>query len=182
MGLLGSACSSADKERESGQKAMSDSMASRILSRDTTKRSSFESAMVSKNSGMGSYLEKQGYKSKEYGGTTKYRVPKTLEQGEFSGADEASGLGRKRFQRADEASGLGDAVFKAGEAREGSLAARQQGQMFLEAGDEFKTGAVRDAARSQAENKRPAIVKPNGGHFDETPYTEEEIRRLVNRR
>ena len=46
----------------------------------------------------------------------------------------------------------------------------------------FKTGEVWDAAKSQQENKRPKIVKPNGGQVDETSYTEDEIRQMVNRR
>ena len=161
---------------------MSDSMASRILSKDMNKRSSFESAMVSENSGMGSYLEKQGYDSKKYSGNKRYQVPKTLKQGNYSGADDFSKLGSKRFQGADNKSGLADRAFNAKEAREGSQVARQQNQVFNGSSERFKTSSVVDAANSQADNNRPAIVKPDPGPTDETPYSEDEIRRMVNRR
>jgi hypothetical protein len=162
---------------------MSESMASRILSKDMSKRSSFESALVGQNSGMGSYLEKQGYDSKKYAGKTQYQVPKTLKQGNYSGADDFSKLGSRRFQGADNKNkGLADRVFNAKQAREGSQKARQQDQVFSAADDRFKTSSVVDAENSQGDNNRPVIIKPDGGQTDETPYSEEEIRRMVNRR
>ncbi len=157
-------------------------MAARILSRDMNKRSSFESAMVSQNSGMGSYMQKQGFKGKDYAGNTKYRTPKTLQQHTYAGASDYNRLARQTFREGKDQSRLASGQYQTDAAREGSRTARQQGQTFAAADDVFKTGSVRDAARSQAENKRPLIVKPDGGMADETPYTEDQIRRMVNRR
>jgi hypothetical protein len=183
VALLG-ACSSADKnkDKQTSQKPMSDSMRSRMMNTDMTKRSSFESAMVSQNSGAGSYMEKQGYKAKDYAGNTKFRVPKTLKQDAYAGNTDLSPMGSQKFTGSGEPNRLGSKRFAAGEAREGSQTARQQDQVFAGGNDTFKTGAVRDAARSQTENKRPLIVKPDGGMADETPYTEDQIRQMVNRR
>ena len=182
MLLVGLLCSCSSAKKETGQKAMSESMASRILSKDMNKRSSYESALVTGNSGMGSYLEKQGYNSKKYGGNTLYQTPKTLEQKKYAGTEEVSKLAKQRFKGADNKSGLADRSFETKGAPEGSQTARQQGQTFRGAGDEFKTSLYQEAARSQAENKRPMIVKPEGGLVDETPYSEEDIRRMVNRK
>lgn len=179
VGLVGGCAS---KEAEVKNKPMSDSMQSRMMNTDMTKRSSFESAMVTQNSGMGSYLEKQGFKSKEYSTNKEFQVPKTLKQGTFSRADQVSGMGEKRFQGAEKASRIGDSQFATKSAREGSQEASQQGKMFGGSDKLFKTGEVWDAAKSQRENKRPDIVKPNGGRVDETSYTEDEIRRMVNRK
>lgn len=182
MLLVGLLCSCSSAKKETGQKAMSESMASRILSKDMNKRSSYESALVTGNSGMGSYLEKQGYNSKKYGGNTQYQTPKTLEQKKYSGTEEVSKLAKQRFKGADNKSGLADRSFETKSAAEGSQKARQQDQAFQGAGDQFKTSAYQEAARSQADNNRPVIVKPKGGDVDETPYSEEDIRRMVNRK
>ena len=182
MLLVGLLCSCSSGKKETGQKAMSESMASRILSKDMNKRSSYESALVTGNSGMGSYLEKQGYNSKKYGGNTLYQTPKTLEQKKYAGTEEVSKLAKQRFKGADNKSGLADHSFETKSAAEGSQKARQQDQAFHGAGDQFKTSAYQEAARSQADNNRPVIVKPKGGDVDETPYSEEDIRRMVNRK
>lgn len=180
FGLVGGACSSPEAEVEN--KPMSQSMQSRVMNTDMTKRSSFESALVTQNSGMGSYLEKQGFKSKEYSTNKAFQVPKTLKQGTFSRADQVSGMGSQSFQGAGKKSRMGEGAFATKEAREGSMEARQQGQMFGSSDKMFKTGEVWDAAKSQQENKRPNIIKPNGGQVDDTPYTEDQIRQMVNRR
>jgi len=180
LGLVGGACSS--PEAEVKNKPMSDSMQSRMMDTNMNKRSSFESAMVTQNSGMGSYLEKQGYKSKEYSGNKEFQVPKTLKQGPFSGAEKSSWLGKQQFQGAGKTSRMGESQFATKEAREGTKEASQQGKMFGGSDKTFKTGEVWDAAKSQKENKRPDIVKPNGGRVDETAYSEDEIRQMVNRR
>ncbi len=161
---------------------MSNSMAARVMSMDPNKRSSFESSLVRSNSGMGKHLQKRGFGTKDYAGNTRYQVPKTLKQESFSGADDRSRMARQAFNRAKEQNHYASETFATPAAREGKRSARQQNQVFYAADDTFKTSAVRDAARSQAENKRPLIVKPDGGVSDETPYTENEIRRLVNRR
>jgi hypothetical protein len=62
------------------------------------------------------------------------------------------------------------------------MEASQQGQLFGGGDKMFKTGEVWDAAKSQQENMRPKIFKPDGGRVDETSYTEDEIRQMVNRR
>lgn len=180
LGLVVGACSSPEAEVEN--KPMSQSMQSRMMDTNMNKRSSFESAMVTQNSGMGSYLEKQGYKAKEYSTNKEFQVPKTLKQGTFSRADQVNGMGSQSFQGAGKKSRMGESAFATKEAREGSMEARQQGQLFGGSDKMFKTGEVWDAAKSQQENKRPKIVKPNGGQVDETPYTEDEIRQMVNRR
>ncbi len=184
-GLVLGACSSAEeKAAKSGQKPMSDSMAARMLSVDMNKRSSFESALVTQNSGMGDRMGKRGFKSGEYqAGTKAFRTPKTLEAKTFSRAEDRSRLGDQGFQGASKKSGLGDDSFKTGAAREVGQEARQQGQTFRGADEVFATGMVRDAAKSQEKDLRPVIIKPEPGAMQEDqPYTEEQIRRMVNRR
>ncbi len=181
--LLGAlaACSSGDK-KTTGQKPMTDSMAGRVMNTDINKRSSFESSLVRRNSGMGKHLQQRGFKAKDYAGNTSYKVPKTLKQQSFSGADDRSRMGRQEFSGSHQQNRFADDNFSTAAAREAGTSARQQEQVFRESNDGFKTGQVRDAARSQADNKRPLIVKPKGETHDATAYSEDEIRRLVNRR
>ncbi len=181
LSLLAAACSSGDSN-DSSQKAMSDSMASRMMRMDQNKRSSFDSAMVTNSSDMGRHLQKRKFKAADYAGNTSYKVPKTLKQRSFSGADDVNRLGAQSFSESKRQNHQADDHFTTSNASEAKRTARQQGQTFSAAGDTFKTRAFYEAARSQAENKRPVIVKPDGALSDETPYTEDEIRRMVNRR
>lgn len=179
LGLIGlAACSSADAPK---QQPMSENMASRILSKDMNKRSSFETAMVSQNSGMGSYMEKQGYKSKSYTRTHDFNTPKTLKQKEFVRSGESNALGLKAYDQTPSEGHFTKKGFTAKSAREGSQVARQQGQAYNAANESFRTRSVSDAAKSQSENIRPLIIKPDGPVSDGTAYSEEDIRRLVNR-
>jgi hypothetical protein len=163
------------------QQPMSEGMAARILSRDMNKRSSFESAMVSQNSGMGSYLEKQGYQAKSYQQTQDFTQPKNLKQKDFSRANQSNPLGSKNFNQTDKANGFTRDNFATTTAREASQIASQQGRTYNGASKSFRTRSVSDAAKSQAENKRPIIVKPDGPISDGAAYTEDEIRSLINR-
>ena len=183
LGLLAACSSSADKDA-SGQKPMSDSMAARVMNTDMNKRSSFESSLVrsGSSSGVGKNLQKRGFATDEYAGNTRFKVPKTLQQRAFSGADDRSQIGERSFNQADRSNPLGDDTFATPTAREGSRTASQQDDVFRTSNDTYRTGLMREAARSQAENKRPVIVKPKGALEDDTPYSEDDIRRLLNRR
>lgn len=182
LGLL-AACSSSDDKKGAGQKPMSDSMASRVMNTDMNKRSSFESALVrSSSAGTGKHLQNRGFSTQDYTGNTRFKVPKTLQQRSFSGADDRSQLGEQAFQQAQSTNRFADDTFATPAAREGSLTASQQNDVFRSGQDTYRTGVMREAARSQAENKRPVIIKPKGAMQDDTPYTEDDIRRLLNRR
>lgn len=178
LGLMGLASCSSEGPK---QEPMSQNMASRILSKDMNKRSSFESAMVSQNSGMGSYLEKQGYKSKTYTRTNDFQTPKTLKQKNFVRAGESNAMGLQTFDQTPKAGPFANQDFGTKAAREGSQVARQQGQAFSAASESYRTRSVSDAAKSQAENVRPLIIKPDGPVADGPAYSEDDIRRLVNR-
>lgn len=171
-------CGSADAP---SQQMMSEGMAARILSRDMNKRSSFESAMVSQNSGMGSYMEKQGYKSKTYQRTHDFTQPKDLKQKDFSRANQSNPLGSKRFDQTGKAKGFTRDNFATNSARESAQVASQQGQLYHAANEKFRTRNVSDAAKSQAENNRPVIIKPDGPEPSAPAYTEDQIRSLINR-
>jgi len=171
-------CSSSNEPK---QEPMSQSMAARIMSRDMNKRSSFENAMVSQNSGMGSYMEKQGYKSKTYTRTHDFHSPKDLKQKDFARAGQPNAMGLQKFNQTSQNGEFTSKDFNAKSAREGSQVARQQNQAYGAAKETYRTRNVSDAARSQSENVRPLIVKPDGPVSDGPAYSEEDIRRLVNR-
>lgn len=181
LSLFVTACSSGDSD-DGSQKAMSDSMASRMMRMDQNKRSSFDSAIVTNSSDMGRNLQKRKFKAADYVGNTSYQVPKTLKQRSFSGADDLNRLGSQSFSGSQQKNHLADDSFSTSNASEAKRTAQQQGQTFSGADDAFKTNSFYEATRSQAQNKRPLIVKPDGGASDETPYTEDQIRRMVNRR
>lgn len=180
LGLL-AACSSGGKP-SAAQRPMSESMEKRLMRWDMNKRSSFESSLVRNQSGMGKHLQQRGFHAKDYKGNTAYRVPKTLKQDSFSGADDRSRLASQTFSGAGQKNRLAKETYSTPAAREDGSQARQQNAVFRESNDVFKTGEVRDAARSQAENKRPLIIKNETESTDAAAYSEDEIRRLVNRR
>jgi len=173
-----SACSSSAPPQ---QTPMSEGMAARIMSRDMNKRSSFENAMVTKNSGMGSYMEKQGYKSKTYTRTNDFHTPKDLKQKDFARAGQSNPMGSQNYAQPAKEGSFSNKGFATQTAREGAQVATQQGQSYRTNKENFRTRSVSDAARSQAENIRPLIVKPDGPVSDGPSYSEEDIRRLVNR-
>ena len=114
-------------------------------------------------SGKHDYNGKDEYKAKEFSQSDK----KTREEGEsFSGADKKSNTADKDFATKD--------------SRFGSQQSKEGDKSFSGSDDVFKTRMVSDAAKSQKKNTKPLIV-PKEGEGGKSAYTEEEVRRMVNR-
>lgn len=128
------------------------------------------------------FLDKKAFKTSSYSNNAQYRVPKDLKQNPYS-----SGTGKNRYEtqtfgEKEKANRLGNQDFSTRSFDEASRTASQSNNTFRDAGDRFKTGEVRDAARSQQDNKRPMIIKPEGGLPAEAPLSEDDVRRLINRK
>ena len=178
LSLLLVACAS--DEPEVGA-TMTEGMASRLLKPDMKKRSGFESSLRSENSQMGDYFSQQNYGTKE-ADRKSYRRSDGYKTDTFSGADDRSQIADQTFSGQSQPNRMADQTFAADAARLGDQTARQQTQVFRESGDTFKTTQVRDAAKSQAQNKRPLIVEPDAADLaPEKRYSEDDIRRLLNR-
>jgi len=160
---------------------MSDSMASRVLRMDPNQRSSFESSMTKENSGIGSYMEKQVVKSKPFATKDYPNKPKTLEQASFSKAQERNTMSSKNFNQADRSSREQGTTFATRETQDAGRSASQQAQVFGSADQTFATRPMREAERAQQRDNRPVIDSSNLPPPDPT-YTEDDIRRILNRR
>ncbi|MCB1225835.1 MAG: hypothetical protein KDK99_08515 [Verrucomicrobiales bacterium] len=175
--LLLAGCAAERNEQE----AMSEGMAKRMLKPDMEKRSGFESSLVTSGKDTGSYLTRMGYKTDTLG-MKKYRRPDQMKQSSFSGADDRSTLGKQAFsRRGEKASGL-DRTFQTSSAQVGKERSSEQGRMFSTGDTNFRTRPVWDAAKSQAENKRPTIINPDPRDMaPEKAWSEDEVRRMLNR-
>ena len=126
------------------------------------------------------WMGKKSYGSKEYSGTRSYATSKNFKAGSYTRSDDQSSLGSQSFALADQkAEGMtGD--FKTGASSFANDAAREAGQSFDGADSVFKTGAQRDALRSQNKNDRPNFIRLEENER-KPAYTEQEVRRLLGR-
>lgn len=151
---------------------------------DPNKRSQYEKYMtdpkLSKGSA-GSYFQKQTHHSKSFSGSNSYSGQKEFKTSE-------SLYGRSKAKNFDMTYALGDKQalskkngFKTDESRFGSQKAREGDSLFGGADNQFKTGSA--LTRSKSLGKAPKIIENynDRGEGKKSAYSEEEVRRLLNR-
>jgi len=151
---------------------------------DMNKRSSYEKYMndpkLSKSSA-GSYFQKQSHHSKNFNGGDSFSGQKEFKTSE-------SIYGRSKSKNFDMTYAMGDKQalgknnsFKAGESRFGNQKAREGDSLFGGADNQFKTGSA--LTRSKSLGKAPKIIENynDRGEGKKSAYSEEEVRRLLNR-
>lgn len=150
---------------------------------DMTKRSQYEKYMTDpklSNGSAGSYFQKQTHHSKNFGGNNSFSGQK-----EFKTSQSLYGKSKANF---DMTYALGDKqaldknnTFKADESRFGKQKAREGDSLFSGADNEFKTGSA--LTRSKSTGKAPKIIENynDRGEGKKSAYSEEEVRKLMNR-
>lgn len=150
---------------------------------DLNKRSQYEKYMndpkLSKNSA-GSYFQKQSHHSKNFNGGNSYSGQK-----EFKTSQSVYGKSKANF---DMTYALGDKQaltkkngFKTEVSRFSSQEAREGSAVFSGADNIFNTGSA--LTRSQRIGKAPKIIENynDKGGGKKSAYSEEEVRKLLNR-
>jgi len=151
---------------------------------DMNKRSKYEKYMSDPklaNSSAGSHFQKQTHHSKSFNGGDSYSGQKEFKTSE-------SIYGRSKSKNFDMTYALGNKQalnknnsFKAAESRFGSQKAREGDSLFSGADNEFKTGSA--LTRSKSTGKAPKIIENynDRGEGKKSAYSEEEVRKLLNR-
>lgn len=184
--LLLGACSSSEESK--APPVMSQKMADRIASSrkrmgDMNDRSIYDRGMnssITKGKDTGGWLGKKSYGSKEYSGTRNYAKSKDVKTGSYTRSDDQSRLGRQGFAQAGQTAGDMTGDYKTGQSRFANDAAREGAQSFDGGNSVYKTGAQRDALRSQEKNDRPKFIRLDDNE-KKPAYTEQQVRSLLGR-
>jgi hypothetical protein len=151
---------------------------------DMSKRSKYEKYMSDPklaNSSAGSHFQKQMHNSKSFNGSNSYSGQKEFKTGQ-------SVYGKSKSKNFDMTYALGDKQalsknngFKAGESRFGNQQAREGDSLFGGADNQFKTGSA--LTRSKSFGKAPKIIENynDRGEGKKSAYSEDEVRKLLNR-
>jgi hypothetical protein len=179
---LSISCSSKSKAPETA--TMSQSMAARISSVDMSKRSSFESSLVTDNTGTGAQFQKRGYnQTSDYKGNTGlFPGSKNIESNSYAGANKTSPLGSTISREAGSKARGWDKSAGTATAREQGKVSAGSGQSFRPGERAYTTRMVRDASRSQQENVRPVIIRDKTPAPTAAAPSEDDIRRMLNRK
>lgn len=158
---------------------MSDAMKSRLLKPDLEKRSSFESDMVASKVKAGDRVSNSAFSTKDWMGASEFKVNDYRTKnypGVRESHDTSMTYGEARSARESEQ------MFRSKDSPDAKRVARQQDQSFREGDQVFVTQMVRDAERSQQQNNRPVIIDTGERMTPAAPQTEEDIRRMLNRK
>ncbi len=151
---------------------------------DLTKRSKYEKFMNDPklaNGSAGSHFQKQTHHSKSFNGADSYSGQKEFKTSQ-------SLYGKSKVKKFDMTYALGDKQaltkkngFKTVESRFGSQKARESDSLFSGADNQFKTGSA--LTHSKSLGKAPKIIENynDKGAGKKSAYSEEEVRRLLNR-
>jgi hypothetical protein len=114
--------------------------------------------------GKHNYTGSTEYKSKEYSQSNKMSRD---QKGLFYGA-------RKTPRDASQS-------YSTKDSRYDSQMSKQNDKGFADQNDTFKTGEVRDAAKSMKKNTKPLMIPKDEADPAKSAYTEADVRRMVNR-
>lgn len=120
------------------------------------------------------------FKTDAFNGKSSYKGAHEYKAKEFAQADKKSREETHGFKDSDKKPRESGKAFDAKESRFSDDKAREGDKSFAQHDKKFKTRMVSDAAKSQKKNAKPLII-PKEGEDGKTAYTEEEVRRMVNR-
>ena len=154
------------------------------------KRSAFERQRqtTGQKSSIAGFFQRKTMKSSSFTGKKSFYSGGDYKAGEFSQSTKRSNAADKDFsgagQRFDQADGTprdAGKSFATSGSRYQNQPADQQGAAFTSADERFGTSPVRDALKSQKKNVRPPIIANPARQEGKTAYTEDEVKRMVNR-
>lgn len=120
------------------------------------------------------------FRTGEFSGSDTFKGTSDFKAGEFAQSDKASRAGDQAFSQAGKSPRDATQTFNTDASRDASRSAPQSDKAFSQGDDIFSTRAVRDATKAQEKNVLPKIIKveTQGG---ETVYTEQDVKRMINR-
>ncbi len=154
-----------------------------MLKPDQSRRSSFEKYMndpkLSKGS-TGGYYQRQAHNAKGFNGANSYAGQKQFKTSQSLFSKKATGMDMT-YALGDKQAGGTKNSFKADASRLSSQQAREGSTFFSGADSTFKTGLA--LPRSKGIGKGPKIIENYNDRGDgkKSAYSEDEVRRLLNR-
>lgn len=178
------ACSSSKKTDEPGGATVSG--LNRFMDKGFDKKSGqFDRNIVSqfdqRRYGGGRKFKEDSFHTESFAGKHDYKGADDFKAKEFSQSGKTSREASQEYSRADKAPREADQKFASKDSGYDDQKARQGGQEFSGDDKSFKTGEVRDAAKSQKKNTRPEIIPKDETEDGKSVYSEAEVKRLVNR-
>lgn len=177
-------CTSSKKTKKK-EDASEQSLVKRTTSGvDMNKRSKYEKYMTGSKLGAssaGSYFQKQAHNSKNFTGSNSFGGQKSFKtsqsvygRSKISNLDMTYALGNKQ-------AGGANSSFKANTSRFGSQQAREGKSIFGGSDSTFSTGSA--LTRSKSIGRAPKIIENynDKGGGKKSAYTEDEVRKLINR-
>jgi hypothetical protein len=151
---------------------------------DMTKRSKYEKYMSDPKMGKssaGSYFQKQAHHSKTFSGSNSYAGQKQFKTSQsMFGKSKANGLDMT-YALGDKQALSSKNGFKTDASRFGNQKAHEGNSLFSGADNQFKTGSA--LTRSKSFGKAPEIIENynDRGNGKKSAYSEDEVRKLLNR-
>lgn len=154
------------------------------------KRSSFERQRetTGQKSSIASFFQRQSVKNRSFTGSKAYHSGDDFKAGRFNqsskkspAGDDAFSRAGQRFEQASQTPAETGKNFATSASRYQNQPATQEGDAFHDATDRFATSPVRDALKSQQKNERPKILPNPARQEGKTAYSEDEVKRMVNR-
>lgn len=143
---------------------------------DTSIRSKFDQKTYNADS----KFKSSEFKTKDYAGKHEFHGSDKYKTSEFSQVGKSSRESDEAFKGATKSARESNESFDTSASRYASQQSRDRSKVFGDANEEFETGSVRDVVRSQKKNQRPEIIQKSGER-GKTAYTEDDVRRMVNR-
>ncbi len=177
-------CSGGDDKKVKKKDTANMPLAQRsMLKPDENQRSQYEKYITNPKNGVGgagNYFQKQVHQSKSFTGGSSYAGGKQFKAGQsWFGKSRAQGMDTT-YSLGDRQSSMGREGFDAGQSKFGSQQAREGGSVFGGSDSMFKTGNA--LTRSAGAPRPPKIIENyNDMGGGKSAYSEDEVRRLINR-
>lgn len=182
---LMSACSSSSKKDEEEKTGASSGGLSRFMDKGfDKKKKEFNKDIRSRYDQQTFTADKtikdRQFKTDKFNGKSDYNGSHDYKAKDFSQADKKSREESHSFEQGDKKPRESDKSFTTKDSRLGDDKAREGDKSFARSEERFKTRLVSDAAKAQKKEQKPLMI-PKDGADGKTAYTEEEVRRMLNR-
>lgn len=184
------ACSSSDPQSADNESTQGRLMRASLAKEDRSLRSSFERQRqtTGQKSSIASFFQRKSVKNGSFTGSKAFHSGRDFKAGQFTqsgkksaAGDDAFSRAGQRFSQADQSPAEAGKSFSTSASRYQSQTATQEGDTFTDASDRFATSPVRDALKSQQKNERPKVTPNPARQEGKTAYSEDEVKRMVNR-
>lgn len=115
-----------------------------------------------------------------FNGKSNYNGSRDYKAQDFTQADKKSREETHRFEQADKQPRESDRNFTTKGSRLADEKAREGDKSYAQGDEQYKTRMLSDAAKAQKKEQKPLII-PKEGDDGKRAYTEEEVRKMVNR-